>query len=262
MRSLKDIFIKELEKNIRTLFVLFFCLVSAVVCGQINLLKNGSFELDDPGGSVIPKAWIDFGDYVSSPPAIHSNRTNLFSVHRSAYHGNNFLGMVGRKNGTYEMIGQQLADTLWPGVVYSISFWASFDKTHINVYDPRGYKSTDLTAVRHEILNNNPDAISVGRPKKGESSSRGSSIIRLKKPLTVSIAVGKDMDTTNALIEVNPVEIFTTEVIDHAEWKFYEKKFMVTEEMDVLVLKVTFAQKRPYWGNVLIDDVRLVKIEQ
>lgn len=95
--------------------------------------QNASFENDFSQHSRMPLDWINCGDVYSSPVDIHSYRTNYFQVNNKASHGNNFVGMIVRSEGTYEAIGQELENSLDGGYTYSFSLFAARSKDYISL---------------------------------------------------------------------------------------------------------------------------------
>lgn len=117
--------------NKRSIFYLFFLLVSLILSDQLNAqidtirLNNPSFE-DNPrrgGESQIGiKGWYDCGRMnfpAESPPDIHPN--GYWKNDLPASDGKTYLGIVVRDNNTYESVSQRLDSTLRADKCYSFS---------------------------------------------------------------------------------------------------------------------------------------------
>lgn len=80
-------------------------------------LKNPSFE-DMPQPSRVPVSWSDCGFFYESPPDI---QPGSFGVNREAFHGETYLGLVVRKNSTWEGVSQRLGARMRAGQCYRFS---------------------------------------------------------------------------------------------------------------------------------------------
>ncbi len=93
--------------------------------GDVIRLKNPSFEGIPKGGGAdnffLP-GWSDCARYYfpnETPPDIHGNNTDLFSVKHSPQEGSTFLGMVARElSESWEMVSQRLERNLTAGRCY------------------------------------------------------------------------------------------------------------------------------------------------
>lgn len=85
------------------------------------VLLNPSFE-DDPWHSKPPRGWYYCGPAGETPPDVHP--TGYFDVNRPADHGNTYLGMVVRDNGTWEAVGQHLQKPLLADQCYRFTLRA------------------------------------------------------------------------------------------------------------------------------------------
>lgn len=83
-------------------------------------LQNPSFE-DGPGVAHTPEGWFDCGFAGETPPDIHP--CSAFNVTLEAAHGDTYLGMVIRDNGTCEGIGQKLKTPLLSDTCYKMSIY-------------------------------------------------------------------------------------------------------------------------------------------
>ncbi|HZV69250.1 MAG TPA: hypothetical protein VFG10_06880 [Saprospiraceae bacterium] len=96
--------------------------------GQITIhLDNPSFE-DTPraGTPYTPaiKGWDDCGHFqfpAETPPDIHGEKSNAWSVALKPYDGETYLGLVVRYNGSYESVSQKLGKPMKKDSCYSFS---------------------------------------------------------------------------------------------------------------------------------------------
>lgn len=97
------------------------------------VLKNSSFEGHPRLGtkdSVI-KYWSNCGIKFfpkESPPDIHPVPESDFNVHKEAFHGETYLGLVVRDNKTWESISQKMSKPTQKDSCYSFSFTAAMDE--------------------------------------------------------------------------------------------------------------------------------------
>ena len=69
-------------------------------------LRNPSFESDAPQDATMPSSWL--GCNMGTTPDI---LPGFWGVMQEASDGNNFLGLITRRDGTYEAIAQRLDAT-------------------------------------------------------------------------------------------------------------------------------------------------------
>lgn len=79
------------------------------------LLTNPSFEGVAEDASV-PDGWYACGSY-STPDIL----PGPWGVYQEAYHGNTFLGLISREDGTWEHIGQRLSQPLKKNECYTFN---------------------------------------------------------------------------------------------------------------------------------------------
>lgn len=79
------------------------------------LLENPSFEGESQDARV-PQGWHACGMY-STPDIL----PGPWGVYQEAYHGDTFLGLISREDGTWEHIGQKLAKPLTKDECYTFS---------------------------------------------------------------------------------------------------------------------------------------------
>ena len=71
--------------------------------GQPIFLKNPSFESLVGTHGFLPFGWDNLGEKGETPP---DSQPNCFGVTQKPAHGETYLGMVVRENGTTESVGQ------------------------------------------------------------------------------------------------------------------------------------------------------------
>lgn len=107
-----------------SILILLSCFFKNTLQSQpsVIFLQNPSFE-DEPGYSRTPIGWFFCGVIGESPPDIHP--AELFGVGQNAVHGNTYVGMVVRDNGTWEGLSQWLEVPLQAGQCYQFSLYAA-----------------------------------------------------------------------------------------------------------------------------------------
>ncbi|MEL6867327.1 MAG: hypothetical protein AAFP19_23075 [Bacteroidota bacterium] len=108
---------------ILTLIILVLSPWNRMQAQQRIQLGNYSFENNGPAHSKTPRGWSFCGKTDNSPPDIHGYDTDFFEVIHSPQEGDNFLGLVARKDGTTESISQLLDDPLEKGKTYWFSLY-------------------------------------------------------------------------------------------------------------------------------------------
>lgn len=86
-------------------------------------IKNPSFEKDEARVGRVPQDWINCSATSNAAPDLHATNGDLYFVQETAFDGNNFLGLMLRKNGDYEGICQELETPMPPGQSYRLSFY-------------------------------------------------------------------------------------------------------------------------------------------
>lgn len=93
-----------------------------IVSGQ-NLLRNGSFELDDPWIGIEPRYWLSCeGNPTHLPDVLSDVTPNFFRLDHQAAEGHQYLALAARSNNTYESIGQKLNLRGTEGQTLGLSF--------------------------------------------------------------------------------------------------------------------------------------------
>ncbi|MBK7913394.1 MAG: OmpA family protein [Saprospiraceae bacterium] len=126
-------------KLLACIYLLIFCCTQVGFTQAQNtndiFLQNGSFE-GIPKCCEPPNGWIDCGFKGETPPdvqpALDDKNQPFFSVTKSAFHGNTYLGMVVRENDTYERVSQRLIKPLLKGTCYSFSIMLCRSSTYLS----------------------------------------------------------------------------------------------------------------------------------
>ena len=115
-------------KNTKIQILLFFFCFLFLIVGNaqdgVIRLNNPSFE-DYPKIGKAPIGWSDCGviDFpLETPPNIFPYPEPRFGVNTLAKHGGTFLGMVTRRNNSWESIAQELPSPLQKDSCYALSF--------------------------------------------------------------------------------------------------------------------------------------------
>lgn len=137
--------------------VLLLPLFSAAQVMDTITMNNPSFE-DFPRPGVTPSGWKNAGASDESPPDIQP--TLAYNVATPAQHGNTYLGMVVRVNGTVEAVSQKLTQSLAGGTKYAFKF---------NVAKAQIYESPNRRTYEPENFGENACRLSIyGGNSKGE----------------------------------------------------------------------------------------------
>ena len=112
---------RRLPNLLILLAISLFTISSSVIAQDIFYLSNPSFESKIPSKNHMPQGWYSYGYKDESPPDIHGSDTNLWAVNEIPSHGETFVGLVTRSNGSWERIGQQLQYPLSPHKAYYFS---------------------------------------------------------------------------------------------------------------------------------------------
>ena len=116
-------------RRILLVFALCFPFVFHAQPSSIILLGNASFE-DIPGHSRPPRLWFYCGQHSETPPDVQP--ITIFGHTPEAFAGNTYVGMVTRRNGTTEAIGQRLPAPLTHGQCYQWSIMAARSDEYIS----------------------------------------------------------------------------------------------------------------------------------
>lgn len=140
-----------LIQSIKTIKLLLIFLPTWITLFGQNkpvLLTNPSFE-DIPQHSQPPSGWYFCGPIGESPPDVHPN--GYFKVEHEAHHGDTYVGMVTRDNGTWEAIGQRLEIPLEVGQCYQFSIFLAQSATYQSASRSTGDFALFTTPVKLRI---------------------------------------------------------------------------------------------------------------
>lgn len=108
------------------IILLFFAAYSK---GQIYLI-NPSFE-GEPQDATVPAGWLP-----CEPGTTPDILPGVWGVYQEASHGNTFVGLITRENGTWESIGQRLKSPVEPGQCHSFTMELAHSKTYAGYNKP------------------------------------------------------------------------------------------------------------------------------
>lgn len=182
---------------------------------EVLYLHNPSFE-GIPGTGRLPPSWYYCGPPQETPPDVHPG--GFFKVNNPPWHGNTYIGMVARANGTSEAIGQTLSLPMMPGQCYDFGVMAAqsaeFESMDRNA-DPNFYQPVfeDYTP-----------------------------------PLRLRIwGATKNCEERELLAESPPIM--------GTEWRYQQFSLKPKGSPDHLILEATYIQEAtlPYNGHILLD---------
>lgn len=216
---------------VKSMFIGLFFFLGLSLNGQEEIIeiKNGSFE-DVPhrgdflGGGII--SWYDCGkvDFPNeTPPDIHPK--DFWENTTPPSDGKTYLGMVARRNETYESVSQRLTTPLRGGSCYSLSI--------------------DLCQ--------SPRYVSASRDLNGKMDSGKTNFT---KPIVLRLWGGSGYcDQRQLLAESTP--------ISHSDWKTYAFNFKTSKEFRHITVEAFYKTPvlLPYNGHLLIDnlsDIRMI----
>lgn len=116
----------------KSLYILFFLPALFNFTGSYGqiVLKNPSFE-DTPADATIPKQWK--GCTSGTTPDI---LPGFWGVYQEAAHGNTYVGLITREDGSVESIGQKLSAPLQSGECYQFSLKLAFSEIYAGYNEP------------------------------------------------------------------------------------------------------------------------------
>lgn len=124
---------------------IFLFAINLIAQPEIIHLTNPSFESFPIAGKA-PYKWTDCGFDGESPADTHPGGN--FDVIKHPAHGNTYLGIVTRANGTFESIGQELTSTLIEGQCYVFKISLCRSKLYVSRSRSPG-KSVSERYVNH-----------------------------------------------------------------------------------------------------------------
>ncbi|MBX2817033.1 MAG: hypothetical protein KTR24_13590 [Saprospiraceae bacterium] len=190
---------------------------------QEIVLDNPSFE-DVPIHSLPPSLWTDCGTPGETPPDVQPS--GAWGVYRPAFHGNTYLGMVTRENGTFEALGQRLKQPLRKGQCYRFSAHLCMSADYWSAVVPA--TGADPSNVVWQNL-----------PRKNFSH-----------PIIFEV-VGTNGNCAEGEV------LCSSPAVDHQEWKKYAFTFTPTKQATHLVIRahINRDSTKSYNGNLLVDHL-------
>ena len=168
-------------------FIIFLLLLFSVhnVIGQKVSLRNGSFESKPRIGQYVSESqelysyylmnnWMDCGSLEfpeTSQADIHGSATNYWSTGLNPQHGQSFLGLVTRSDGTYESVGQKLASPLQKDSIYQFSIHLALATTYLSHTQKNTFEKSNF------------DTPSIFRLLGGNFKCKPNSILAISKPI-------------------------------------------------------------------------------
>ena len=118
----------------------FFCVSTTDSTAQNDTIRltNPSFEDFPIQGKLNgrgPRGWIDCGFPTETAPDVQPSpdpENPFFDVTQASYDGNTYMGMVVRKNDTWEAVGQRLRKPLKAKQCYDFSFYLSKSPRYVS----------------------------------------------------------------------------------------------------------------------------------
>ncbi|MDF1697387.1 MAG: hypothetical protein P1U56_16205 [Saprospiraceae bacterium] len=104
--------------------LLFVCMFFVHFCSAQISVVNPSFE-DEPSDATTPQGWLPCND-LTTPDIL----PGFWGVYNEPSHGNTYVGIITRENGTYETFGQRLSVPLKEGSCY----FSEIDLAHSTIY--------------------------------------------------------------------------------------------------------------------------------
>jgi len=105
-------------------FVLIIFLCFSVWCSAQITVINPSFE-DEPADATTPQGWSPCDDMTT--PDIFPG---FWGVYNEPSHGETYVGIITRENGTFESFGQRLSDNL----IAKSCYYSEIDLAHSIIY--------------------------------------------------------------------------------------------------------------------------------
>lgn len=181
---------------------------------QVLYLQNPSFE-GMPGTGRLPPAWYYCGTLEETLPDVHPG--GFFKVKNPPQHGNTYVGLVARSNGTWEAIGQVLTVPMMPGQCYDFSVMAA---------QSAEFESVNRNTVHHNKL----------------------SYDDYTTPLRLRVwGATKNCEERELLAESPPIA--------GTEWRYQQFSLKPKGSPDHLILEAAYTEEAslPYNGHILLD---------
>ena len=110
--------------------------VSLLACTPISLwsqpsrMLNASFE-GEARDATVPRGWL-----ICTEGTTPDILPGVWGVYTEASHGDTYLGLITRENGTWEAIGQKLTEKIEEGSCYQMSLDVARSDTYAGYHDP------------------------------------------------------------------------------------------------------------------------------
>lgn len=130
------------------LLIVVFCLPALFLQGQEHLLipfQNASLE-GTPARSQTPGKWFHCGDAGQSPP---DTQPSFFGHQPESHHGRTYVGMVARKDGSKESLGQHLKYELEAGHCYQVELYLARSDDYQSASQQNPTKVVSFTTPLH-----------------------------------------------------------------------------------------------------------------
>lgn len=220
--------IKLKHLSLISIFTTYLIVPLGLNAQEVIHISNPSFEAnrrtnrESSDTTYVLRGWINSGFNNESPPNIHTANDNLFDVNTTPDHGDFFMGLVTRHNGSYEGVYQQLPKFLKKEKQYSFS---------ISLCTSEKLKS----AVRNQKLRRN----------------------KLFKLCNFNEGAVFRIQASNSKTKENEV-LAMSEVVWNTEWKKYDFTFSPNANYDIFILEVFFdseeGEERFRNANILVDN--------
>ena len=107
-----------------------FMSVPLILSGQVSRVLNASFE-GEPRDATIPRGWL-----ICTEGTTPDILPGPWGVYTEASHGETYVGLITRENGTWEAIGQKLTEKLQANQCYEMSLDVARSDTYADYNDP------------------------------------------------------------------------------------------------------------------------------
>ena len=114
---------------LRYLILPLFLLPGAII-SQPARMFNSSFE-GEPRDATIPRGW-----FICQEGTTPDILPGPWGVYTEAVHGETYVGLITRENGTWEAIGQKLTEKLIADRCYQMSLFVARSDTYADYHDP------------------------------------------------------------------------------------------------------------------------------
>ena len=106
-----------------------WCALSTALYAQISL-KNASFE-GEPQDATTPVSW-----HPCAPDSTPDILPGVWGVHNEPSEGDTYVGLITRRNGTFESIGQRVSQPLRKGNCYTFTIDLAHSRTYAGYNQP------------------------------------------------------------------------------------------------------------------------------